>query len=345
MAGLLETPAAALIRSLSFCSPVDWGRSRAVHKEFSMLLGDAVLFDTAGVTPASLTSTSALGDAARSGLVHIVAARLHFCEDPNAREKKHPKYTPLHRAASGGHRVVARLLLAKKANALTRDRLGFCALHFAANQSPGLVTDLLKAGCEINAANLQGITPLHSAAGMGRVDICDLLLESGATAGMQNAAGITPATFARKAAAKKIGPEAEACTALADRLEAAESALGAEEGSQDVWCFLEDADVEGASWQAFPESASETLTTARLCGESQLSLVINDRSYEVDLDDMTQKNAETGRVRPISLRKPSSVQLGSRSGYTRHWVPAAPGHWDGLVSNGISITASSLRPL
>lgn len=65
-----------------------------------------------------------------------------------------------------------RLLLKAKADVLMRDRLGFSALHFAANQSVGLVSDLVEAKCDVNAANLQQMTPLHSAAGMGRVDIC-----------------------------------------------------------------------------------------------------------------------------------------------------------------------------
>ena len=64
-----------------------------------------------------------------------------------------------------------------------RDRLGFSALHFAANQTVGLVADLLRARCDVNAANLQQMTPLHSAAGMGRVDICEVLLDAGASSG------------------------------------------------------------------------------------------------------------------------------------------------------------------
>merc|ERR1712232_507576 len=92
MAALLDIPAAAVIWSLSFCSPLEWGRCRVAHRELKVF-DDAVLFEAAGISQAALLPAPALGDAARNGLINVVAGRLYYGEDPNAREKQHPKYT------------------------------------------------------------------------------------------------------------------------------------------------------------------------------------------------------------------------------------------------------------
>eukprot|EP00451_Oxyrrhis_marina_P023532 CAMPEP_0204348874 /NCGR_PEP_ID=MMETSP0469-20131031/29072_1 /ASSEMBLY_ACC=CAM_ASM_000384 /TAXON_ID=2969 /ORGANISM="Oxyrrhis marina" /LENGTH=130 /DNA_ID=CAMNT_0051334941 /DNA_START=18 /DNA_END=410 /DNA_ORIENTATION=- len=103
----------------------------------------------------------------------------------------------LQRAASGGNRDVVRLLLYYKASAAARDRLGFSALHFATNQEIGMVKDLIVAEADVNCQNLQGISPLHSAAGMGRDDVCELLLASRASPAAC-AEGNTPSSKARR---------------------------------------------------------------------------------------------------------------------------------------------------
>ena len=152
------------------CAEVDWACCASASSSLQVNL-DSLLEESGSIHYASHLS---LGEAAREGDLGVILAKLRSGADPNERDRQHPKYTPLHRATSGGHRHAVRLLLRAQADPLMRDRLGFSALHFAANQSVGIVADLLLARCDVNAANLQQMTPLHSAAGMGRVDICDL---------------------------------------------------------------------------------------------------------------------------------------------------------------------------
>ena len=50
---------------------------------------------------------------------------------------------------------------------------------------------------EINARNVAGDTPLHSAAAAGACDVVELLLDSGASTAMVNSDGQTPLAVAR----------------------------------------------------------------------------------------------------------------------------------------------------
>lgn len=318
---ILDIPASSLARVLVFCSPCEWGRARVVHRSASFD-DDFLLRESGTATDSNL----ALGDAARCGSLLTVLARLQQAEDPNARDKKHPKYTPLHRATSGGHRSVVRLLLSWRANANLRDRLGFCALHYAANQSIGLVKDLLEASCDVNAINLMGVAPLHSAAGMGRVDVCELFLAAGARS-CATGSGATPASMARRAIERLSGPLREACADLVARLDAMDAMDAIEDvgdGRATVWCFLEDV----GTWTPFDEASAAILSSAPSSGEDDVILSVHGRTYLADLGALTQTNATTGTVRRIEQRNQSSAS----SVVDASWVPAALGHWDGLVS-------------
>lgn len=225
----------ALSRVMCFMGPDDWihlastrrGGVEAIHLERDetrlQLISNAGywLSSSRGHEPPEL------GDAARQGMLHIVFARLQcWGEDPNQRQRQHPKYTPLHRASTGGHRKVVRLLLASAACVNARDRLGFTALHFAVTHGVGLVADLLEARCDAGCANLQGYTPLHSAAGMGQRDVCTLLLEAGAPVS-RNAAGATPADLARRRMERHASSSGRTgLEELVEMLQAAEQALG-----------------------------------------------------------------------------------------------------------------------
>ncbi len=72
---------------------------------------------------------------------------------------------------------------------------GLTALMVAATAD--IAQELLNAGAEVNTADEHGRTPLMRAAGVGRVDVVKLLLESGADAKAQTPAGHTAAAFAR----------------------------------------------------------------------------------------------------------------------------------------------------
>ncbi|CAE8650876.1 unnamed protein product, partial [Polarella glacialis] len=152
---MLDLPARCVCGILAFGSPVEWARARVAHKDLQFQ--EDLLLLEAGI--AETSALPSLGEASRAGNLEVVVARLHWGADPNERDKVHPKYTPLHRATCGGHRSALRLLLAARAAPNARDRLGFCVLHFAANQQTGIVADLIQAACDVNAKNLQGLTP------------------------------------------------------------------------------------------------------------------------------------------------------------------------------------------
>merc|ERR1719436_5708 len=70
-----------------------------------------------------------------------------------------------------------------------------------------MVSVLLKAKANTEATNNQGMTPLHTAAGLGRADICQLLLDAGAKVSVRSNSGFTPAEMARSGAVRKSGED------------------------------------------------------------------------------------------------------------------------------------------
>lgn len=74
-------------------------------------------------------------------------------------------YTPLHRAAYGGHVDVVSALLAAGSKVNTRTIDGWTPLHSACRWSRVTVASLLlRHGAELNAQTNGGLTPLHLAA-------------------------------------------------------------------------------------------------------------------------------------------------------------------------------------
>ena len=78
--------------------------------------------------------------------------------------------TPLHFAVRWGSESIVKLILRNKGDEVVRvldsgDRLGRTPLHYAASQKTGLsyITNLLKAGANIDYQDHSGVTPLHLA--------------------------------------------------------------------------------------------------------------------------------------------------------------------------------------
>ena len=101
--------------------------------------------------------------------------------------------TPLHLAALNGHRDVAELLLASKAEVNAESNNGRTPLHFAAYSGHKDVVELLLASeAEVNAKSNTSATPLHYAAAGGRRDVTELLLASKAEINAKTNSGRTP---------------------------------------------------------------------------------------------------------------------------------------------------------
>ena len=95
--------------------------------------------------------------------------------------------TPLYVAAEKGQVEMAKLLIAKGADAKARTRNGETVLHAASMiESTSLMTALIDAGAEINAANRDGETPLHWAAMTGTFLAVKALSDAGADLNVQD---------------------------------------------------------------------------------------------------------------------------------------------------------------
>ena len=77
------------------------------------------------------------------------------------------------------------------------DALGYSPLYFAAgfSEDPSVIKALVDAGADIGAS-VEGVTPLHSAAGNGKPQVVKALLDAGADLGARASDGWTPLHFA-----------------------------------------------------------------------------------------------------------------------------------------------------
>jgi ankyrin repeat protein len=101
---------------------------------------------------------------------------------------------PLHYAAFFGHKEVAELLLAAKAEVNAKEKsAGYAPLHWAAIKGHKNVTELLLANnAEVDARSSRGWTPLHYAALFGHKCMAELLLANHCDVNAINHDGETP---------------------------------------------------------------------------------------------------------------------------------------------------------
>jgi len=111
--------------------------------------------------------------------------------DVNAKNKYGS--TPLHRAASGGHKEITEILIAKGADVNAKNHRGMTPLQFAAMKGHKEIAELLIAkGADVNAKENHGRTPLHGAAFHGHKEVVELLITQGADVNAKNEDVETP---------------------------------------------------------------------------------------------------------------------------------------------------------
>jgi len=89
--------------------------------------------------------------------------------------------TALHVATQFGHKkIIERLLSSKHLDIDTTDQQGMTALHIAINRGyEDICNYLINIGASINISTKQGRTCLHLAANAGSTDIVDLVIQTG----------------------------------------------------------------------------------------------------------------------------------------------------------------------
>lgn len=117
--------------------------------------------------------------------------------------------TALHVAAAAYSQTVGDRLLVLGAEVGARNRRGAQPLHYAASGSPGspfwdpddqvaVIGSLVRAGADLDAVDLGGITPLHRAVRCRCAAAVGALLQAGADAGHRSNRGSTPVQLATR---------------------------------------------------------------------------------------------------------------------------------------------------
>jgi ankyrin repeat protein len=136
---------------------------------------------------------SNLHSAAMDGNLAEIKKLLALCHNPN--EVDNFFVTALHLAAAWGQVEAASLLLKEGANINAQNVVGDYPLHSAVDSIQSIKL-LIKAGADVNAKNYSGQTILHLAANGGKPAIVKVLIESAANINMQDAEKNTPLHYA-----------------------------------------------------------------------------------------------------------------------------------------------------
>ena len=104
-----------------------------------------------------------------------------------------------------GSESIVKLILRSKGSEVVRvldsgDRLGRTPLHYAASQKTGLsyITNLLKAGANIDYQDHSGVTALHLACRFGNISLVRMLIDEGANKHLRDAQDMSPLDHAKE---------------------------------------------------------------------------------------------------------------------------------------------------
>ncbi len=161
--------------------------------------------ETNSEPPTTEVSDISLIVAAEDGNIEAVKQNLAEGIDVDTRLPStfgHIGETPLHGAATFGHKEIVELLIAKGADVNAKGGVikGTIPLHKAASNGHKEVAEVLIAkGADVNAKSENGRTSLHNAAYNGHKEVVELLISKGADLNAMHVTGGTPLDSAEKA--------------------------------------------------------------------------------------------------------------------------------------------------
>ena len=128
---------------------------------------------------------------------HKNIAELLLANKADVEARAYGGWTPLLNAVFGGHQDLVELLLAHKAEVNVKEDGGRTPLQVAAENGYTEIAALLLAHqADVNAANHDGMAPLHTATALGFKDLVVLLLANHADVNAKDTLGRTPLGFA-----------------------------------------------------------------------------------------------------------------------------------------------------
>lgn len=128
---------------------------------------------------------------------HKDVAELLLANKADVEAKAYGGLTPLFNAVLGGHKDLVELLVVNKADVNVNEDAGRTPLHVAAeNGYTEIAAFLLASKADVDAKNRDGDTPLHIAVARGHKDTVELLLANNAEINAKDNRGRTPLGFA-----------------------------------------------------------------------------------------------------------------------------------------------------
>ena len=152
--------------------------------------------------PTTEVSDISLIVAAEDG--NIEAVKQNLAEGVDVNTRSYIGESPLHGAATFGHKEIVELLIAKGADLNAKGGIidGTTPLHESASNGHWEVAEVLIAkGADVNAKQENGRTPLHTASHNGHKEVVELLISKGADLNAMHVTGGTPLNSAEKAIA------------------------------------------------------------------------------------------------------------------------------------------------
>lgn len=128
---------------------------------------------------------------------HKDVAELLLANKADVEAKSHGGWSPLLNAVFGGHKDIVELLVTNKADVNYKEEAGRTPLHVAAeNGYTEIAAFLIANKANVNVKNRDGLMPLHVAVALGHKDMVELLLANKAEINAKDNAGRTPLGFA-----------------------------------------------------------------------------------------------------------------------------------------------------